>query len=288
MHRVWEWLRNACALARLGADRPSRRTLLLISLIAPVLERLWLPFPPVDVTIHGVSGTIRLRLRDRSDLEALLHVFVREEYALPEGLEPRVIVDLGANIGLASLYFADRHPQAEIHAFEPDPRSYARLCANVREHPRIRAYPCALSERPGPVAFTSHAAHLCSALASRRQDGRRITVPGRDLESLLALVARPVDVLKFDIEGAEVFLFRRPELLSRVGYLLGEVHPDLAGATLERLIQPLEGIFGFVAVALPRGRWLLRGRHLGADASTSGLQRAARSVSTAPQAAANA
>src|SRR4051812_45309628 len=49
----------------------------------------------------GLEGRYRL---DRGDIRALAETFVLEAYALPDGAQPRTIVDLGANIGLVSLW----------------------------------------------------------------------------------------------------------------------------------------------------------------------------------------
>jgi FkbM family methyltransferase len=42
--------------------------------------------------------------------------------------EASTIVDLGANIGLAALYFGTRYPQAKILSVEPDPGPIPFYC----------------------------------------------------------------------------------------------------------------------------------------------------------------
>src|SRR5579883_1485462 len=65
-----------------------------------------------------------------SDLACLQKVLFKQEYRLPFDLAPRVIVDAGANIGAASLYFATRFPEATILALEPEQSNFQLLRKN--------------------------------------------------------------------------------------------------------------------------------------------------------------
>ena len=62
---------------------------------------------------------------------------------VPDAVDPAVIVDVGANIGMASIYFADRFPSASIYAFEPMPEAVI-LCYTIGDHESIFSKgPCA-------------------------------------------------------------------------------------------------------------------------------------------------
>ena len=63
-----------------------------------------------------------------------------------------LLVDVGANIGVYSIYFAHDPYIRQILAFEPDPRNYAQLMANVflnECYDRVTAYNLALSASNG-------------------------------------------------------------------------------------------------------------------------------------------
>src|SRR6218665_884599 len=70
--------------------------------------------------IAGKSRDINMRLLN-GDLNMFYEVLYSDIYALPESIikKPVTILDFGANIGFASLYFADRFPDAAIIAVEP-------------------------------------------------------------------------------------------------------------------------------------------------------------------------
>ncbi|RSN18185.1 FkbM family methyltransferase [Streptomyces sp. WAC 05977] len=65
-------------------------------------------------------------------------IFVERSY-LRDGFPdsaPEVIFDIGANIGMASMFFAQTFPDAFIVAAEPAPEPFAALTENFRRHVR--------------------------------------------------------------------------------------------------------------------------------------------------------
>jgi FkbM family methyltransferase len=108
---------------------------------------------------------------------------------------PRII-DGGANIGLASLYFKRLYPAARITAFEADPAIHAVLADNLRRNGAgdVEAVQAALWTSPGEIDFRCEGADSGSAGPIRR-------VPAVRLREVLD--KEPVDFLKLDIEGAE-------------------------------------------------------------------------------------
>ncbi len=58
-------------------------------------------------------------------------IFVKGTYAFNLSDKSPVFYDLGANIGMATLFFKWRYPSATIHAFEPDPETYKLLELNI-------------------------------------------------------------------------------------------------------------------------------------------------------------
>ncbi|MEN9208570.1 MAG: FkbM family methyltransferase, partial [Gloeomargarita sp. GMQP_bins_14] len=55
-----------------------------------------------------------------------------------------VIVDVGANIGIAAGYFRVNYPEAEIYCFEPDPFAFLLLQENARKLRKCHAFPFGL------------------------------------------------------------------------------------------------------------------------------------------------
>lgn len=72
-----------------------------------------------------------------SDPDTFEQIFVSNEYDFLVETQPQIIVDAGANIGLASIYFANNYPEAKIIAIEPEQSNFELLKKNVAPYPNI-------------------------------------------------------------------------------------------------------------------------------------------------------
>ncbi|HWE64023.1 MAG TPA: FkbM family methyltransferase, partial [Chloroflexota bacterium] len=80
------------------------------------------------------------------------HVYVRHGITLPEGA---CVFDVGANIGLFTLYAHQLCPTAMVYAFEPAPALFALLQTNAAQHGvPAKLFNCGLAAAPGTAAFT--------------------------------------------------------------------------------------------------------------------------------------
>jgi FkbM family methyltransferase len=141
-------------------------------------------------------------------LSGLLYdIFLAREYefALPAGDAPSII-DCGSNIGVSILFFKKLLPRARIIGFEPDKKTFELLSRNVAENglSDVSLYNAALSSRSGEATFfgdSESPESLRMSLVRERNAGKARQVPCVVLSSF---VQGPVDLLKMDIEGAEM------------------------------------------------------------------------------------
>jgi FkbM family methyltransferase len=184
------------------------------------------------LTPPGARHTVSLRIRT-SDVPTFREVFLQEGYRLSLRTAPRVIVDAGANIGLTSVYFAIRFPQARIVAVEPEASNCAMLVANARPYPSITVVQAALWNEnamidvidPGKGKWgfqTRNSGNDAAGPAVGR-------VPAVTVDALMRAHAIDfIDVLKIDIEGAEREVFADPSAwIDRVGVIVIELHERL-------------------------------------------------------------
>lgn len=125
-------------------------------------------------------------------------------------------LDVGAHVGYYTV-LAGRlvGPRGLVLAFEPDPRNYELLTANVWRNglSNVVCFPWAVSDRSGFVEL-----HRCSRNTGDHRvyavDDPRETLRVRcaALDSVLA-VRPPVDVVKIDVQGAEEAVVRGAERL---------------------------------------------------------------------------
>lgn len=107
--------------------------------------------PVVRVKVDRLSSPVHLRVGG-SDTAAFRQVFIERQYEHP-AVHPDLmtIVDCGANIGLASLWFLHHCPYCRVLAIEPEPRNAAMLRRNVAPYgDRVRVIEAAVwTERTG-------------------------------------------------------------------------------------------------------------------------------------------
>lgn len=183
-----------------------------------------------------VKGNVSLR-EIGSDILTFDEVIKQQVYGnvLSKLGQCKTVIDLGANIGLASLYFASRYPSCRLLAVEPNPPTYEILTANLGDlidAGRCRTLQAAVwgSERQ-LVADPSHAHDHYSAFAARELTGNEKgedTMRGFPITRIIHDSGFDnVDLLKVDIEGAEVELFKGDlDWLRRVGAIAIEFHHD--------------------------------------------------------------
>jgi FkbM family methyltransferase len=124
------------------------------------------------------------------------------------------VIDVGANIGNHSLYFAERFGQ--VYSIEASPKTFALLCFNVEHsgYSNITPIQAALGETGGKLMFAEHRNFAGSSgiidPSSKRSDDLR-EQPGRIFEvdvktgdSVLSHYDMlPVSLIKIDVEGFE-------------------------------------------------------------------------------------
>jgi FkbM family methyltransferase len=163
-------------------------------------------------------------------------MFHERMYAAALGPSPYVL-DVGANYGLAAIALAAEHPGADIVCFEADPAIAAIAEANLAaagldDVTMVRA---AAWTEDGMMRFAAEGSD-----AGRLGDDGGLEVPTVRLRDWLD---RDVDLLKMDIEGAEVeVLLDCADRLDRVGRLVCEYHSFAdRPQRLGELIAALEG-----------------------------------------------
>ena len=169
-------------------------------------------------------------------------IFVKRCLDFQSSTETPRILDCGANVGLASLYFKHRYPRARLTAYEADPALAAMADANLHANGAADAevVHSALWTSNGELTFRCDGSDsgMIASLPGA-VDGRSTFVRSLRLRDLLE--AEPIDLLKLDIEGAEDPVLEDCEpALHRVRAMILDLHEFDAGnrrapCVLERL-----------------------------------------------------
>ena len=124
--------------------------------------------------------------------------------------QPRVIFDVGANVGQTVARLRPLFPTAEIHSFEPVPATFATLQAGVRHDPRVHCHALALADRDGETWLRLHGSSDLNSLnpALRAAAGTSGPEVKLTLKTAAGFCAKHgithIDLLKIDVEGFEL------------------------------------------------------------------------------------
>jgi FkbM family methyltransferase len=203
------------------------------------IVRLFLPALGTQIFIR--SGT--------SDEWLLYQIFSRKQYHIKL---PKIhtIIDLGANIGLASLYFKLLYPDALIIGVEPDTNNYDLLVKNTRHLDRVILYNNAISSVSGHGYLYQPNDLQPWAIRSS------VNKPETPVIGTVEFVTIPqilknhhldtIDILKIDIEGAEALLFDNnyEEWLPCVQNIIIEIHDDIYRGAGQKFFRAIHKCFG--------------------------------------------
>jgi FkbM family methyltransferase len=221
----WRRLREAWTVSAHGAGPADRAALFGAYL------RL-LAGPPGDrvLTVRMRLGALEREVAFReSDIFTFGEILHERQYALQRALPASpVLVDAGANIGVAALWLLGQYPTARMIVFEPEPGNAALLRRNLAGLPNVTVEEAAVGDSSEPLRLFlgGHAAEH-SLLGS---DGARsVTVQCHRLDEYMARhrIDR-IHLLKLDVEGSELrVLHGLGERLDAVDAIVGEFHESM-------------------------------------------------------------
>lgn len=137
------------------------------------------------------------------------------------------VLDLGANIGLFCILFANRFPGKKILAVEPESDNYKLLKKNTQKDTNIVTEKCGIWWRRSNLKLFDHGSNYGFTVAEAKSDDERDLI-GVDIDNL----CRKFDIsgnllVKMDIEGTEKNLFEHigdAQWINRTSYLIVEIH----------------------------------------------------------------
>jgi FkbM family methyltransferase len=165
--------------------------------------------------------------------EILLQSKYKSEYFIPKEINPKIIFDIGGNIGITSIYLASIFPDAKIYTFEPLPDNFEILTKNIQKYDNIEAFNIGLGSKngnfkvylsddsenfggvsfyPDPIGNKAESYVLCEV------KNINDIIKNFNIES--------IDLIKIDTEGAEYDILTSLEekILRKASWLAGELH----------------------------------------------------------------
>jgi FkbM family methyltransferase len=185
-----------------------------------------------QATLQGPKGTIPFHLfKTDACFQIANDIFAGITYPIvPLVSGVATVVDVGANIGAASVYFAMAYPDAQVYALEPGSSPLSLLRQNVMSLPNVKVFPFGLhSSEKTLTLFHGKSDSVESSLSSSSRTGstnEQIRLMGA-YQFLSERGIDKIDVLKIDTEGCEVPILRSLETyLPEVKVLYVEYHSE--------------------------------------------------------------
>lgn len=178
---------------------------------------------------------------------------------LRQGILPKTVLDVGANVGQFAVAASKLFPGVKVHSFEPSPSSFKKLCENVSNLPNVTAYPIALGDSEREVMLHINEYPQSSSILPLTQAHReafpkakvisRLPVQSKTLAKILSKIKlRPPVLLKLDVQGYEAQVIRGArERMKSFKYVVLEASfkPMYVGETVFADLIPLLGSHGF-------------------------------------------
>jgi FkbM family methyltransferase len=204
-----------------------------------LIFRAWFGRSEFQISVPGIAHPVWIRPRT-SDVDVFDHIFIGEAYDLPFAIRARLILDLGANVGYASVYFAKRCPDARIVAVEPEHSNFQALAKNTEPYSNVITIEAAIWPRAEQLAVDNSGSEQGFQVTAKGT-ARMPSVNGITIDDVLKRWGggAPVDLLKIDIEGAEKELFSAPcdSWLARTRMIAIELHDRMLPGCEQALEQ---------------------------------------------------
>lgn len=196
------------------------------------------------LTINPTNLTHPFYLRKgTTDILIFNQVFIKRAYDVKVNFKPKIIFDLGANIGLVSIFYKSKFPNAIIVAIEPEKSNYFLLKKNLEKYKNITSI---------NTAVWSSNSYLKIINQNERNWGFQVKLANKkdeksfkalDIPSLLKIINKEqIDILKIDIEGSEHELFSKnySSWLNATRLIIVEPHDLYIKGSTERILLAAE------------------------------------------------
>ncbi|MDX2242203.1 MAG: FkbM family methyltransferase [Leptolyngbyaceae cyanobacterium bins.302] len=207
-------------------------------------------------TAHPNEDSFTLKFRDgqqsrftflnSGNLYPLLQkVLNGQEYPLFElpNYLATTIVDIGAHMGAASLFFREHFPKATIYAFEPSATNFHYLAGNVANFSTIHPHPYGLfREDRTEKLYVGHCQTMQNSILPSVETSDEFEEISLKQAScvLKSLEVDTISILKVDTEGCEVDILRDlADWFPKIDFIYLEYHSESDRLEIEQLLHPL-------------------------------------------------
>lgn len=181
------------------------------------------------------------------DAHVIFEIFINRDYYLKLD-KVQTIFDVGAHVGIASIFLSINYPSALIYAFEPNKKSYQRLKKNLNynkiENVKVFNWAIAGKVAPKRTLYINPRSGM-STMFERGDKGISVEKQALITKTLLGFMKarkiKSVDLIKMDCEGGEyeILLGLNSSAYRQIKAFVIEYHDSFTKRTHQDLIDIL-------------------------------------------------
>jgi FkbM family methyltransferase len=215
--------------------------------LIPSLRIMWKMFlgkkgELISFNVPGLLHPVHIRAKTSDDY-TFQQIFVNEEYAFQYNGNPHTIIDAGANIGLAAVYFANRFPGAKIICLEPESLNFQLLKKNTGSYTNIIALQKGLWNKPAHLIVEVDGRDNWGFIVKETSSAVNGSIEATSIAALLTEYKWDnISIAKIDIEGSEYEVLSEEnsiEWMKKCDMLVIELHDRMRPGTSEVLFKRL-------------------------------------------------
>ncbi|MDQ6608517.1 MAG: FkbM family methyltransferase [Bacteroidota bacterium] len=194
------------------------------------------------ISLKSYPFPIFLR-KNSTDINVFIQVFSRHEYDLELFNEPKTIIDCGANVGMTSVYFAKRFPNATIIAIEPEKSNFQMLLKNTERYKNIQCLNYGLWSKTTNLEVIDRGEGSWAFIVKEIEHENVDSIKAISIDEVMRrFKIENIDILKIDIEGSEIEVFGESSKtwLPKVKTLVLELHDRMRKGCTQALFAALQ------------------------------------------------
>lgn len=191
-----------------------------------------------DKAIESHFGEVVICEKGGTDHDTVVEIFGENTYNI--SIQPEsVVIDMGMNIGAASLYFAANKNVVRVYGFEPFPDTYSRACENIAMNTdwirnKILTYNIAVTDKEGIRQVSVETDHTgWRNIFSTGSNESSVQIKCKAAKDVVQEIMDKEEgkryILKIDTEGSEFLIFSslaETNIFYHIDAIVMEYHAD--------------------------------------------------------------
>ena len=195
----------------------------------------------IDFYLHDSTEKI-----GKQQAIGMLDIIYGKTYPVVKNVKPKMIIDVCANIGAASYFFAKEYPNSKIYSFEPTTINFLLLQKNIKHFSNVKIFQKGVNEenKQQKIYINTKNPGTNSIYEKWRKFDDYEYVNFINLKSFLKEKnIKNIDILKIDTEGCEINVLKSIKtFLKKISVIYLEYHNEQQGLIIRNLLSKTHNI----------------------------------------------